>query len=92
MQIDKPLNRQRLTNLSVIKGGRKEKSPLMRGTVQGKHLLAESKLTMIKHKHLRDPSPEEKLLPSKFSVNRNIAYLFEEDQPRFGSYLNTAGK
>lgn len=64
----------------------------MRGTIQGKYLPAESKLTMIKHKHLRDPSPEEKLLPKKFSVNRNIAYLFEENQPRFGSGINAVGK
>jgi len=43
---------------------------------------------MAKHKHLRDLSPEEKTLPKKFSVRRDVAYLFEEQQPKFGNFKN----
>ena len=45
-----------------------------------------AKLNM--HKHLRDMSPEERALPKHFSVKRDVAYLFDSDQPKFGSYRN----
>ena len=45
-----------------------------------------STLSPIKHKHLRQKSPIEKTLPKNFSVNRNVAYLFESDQAKYGAY------
>ena len=41
-----------------------------------------------RHKHLRDPSPVERTIPRDFSVKRNVAYLFEKEQPKFGDYLS----
>ena len=39
-----------------------------------------------KHKHLRNKSPIEKTLPKNFSVRKDVAYLFEAEQQRFGAY------
>jgi len=46
-------------------------------------------LAKIQHKHLRDLSPEERALPKKFSIRRDVAYLFDTDQPKFGGFRNT---
>ena len=41
-----------------------------------------------KHKHIRDRSPEEKSLPRHFSVKKDVAYLFEGEQEKFGKFKN----
>lgn len=46
------------------------------------------KVAFPKHKLLRDPSPEQRTLPSDFSMKRDVAYLFEKEQEKYGSYRN----
>ncbi len=41
-----------------------------------------------KHKHIRDQSPEEKTLPRQFSMRKDVAYLFEAEQDKFGKFKN----
>lgn len=58
-------------------------------SVSGASKFANKTMTTLspsKHKYLRNKSPIEQTLPKDFSPRRDVAYLFESEQQKYGAY------